>query len=556
MKKLKYYLFSLLAAGALSSCDTDFEDINKNPDTVYEVNPVEFLYKVEFHMYTSGEAWADSYALKLRWMQYCAGIWGYSTTNFTACAGFGNELYKNYTQAGSYASHIPYYVEKNMPEEKEAYTSLAEVARILLITKGIQASDTYGSLVYSDGWGYRNGSEISEPAFQTQAELYDVWNKELKEAVNKLTTATNQASFTNYDVAYQGDVKKWAKAANALRLRIALRLLKRNPEKAKAIAKEVLNSGNIFSSIDDSFILYFDNHWTTLGDWHSVIDMDRASVPFMNYLTKYNDPRKRIFFQINNLTPENIAAFNASEDATEEKKLPTDLTRWEGGHVSYDSWATDVNRISRYLQVGKSSIDMRPMNRPQTRLWKGAQDNGSAGGWVPLVTYADFCFMASEFTLDGVSNTKSAKEWYEDGIKASLQQWSKIGKYCQINDYEAITDEEIAEFMSQEDIAWNPNKAKEQIYSQTWVEDFKNNNESWALYKRTNYPNTESSIIKWEPILVKGELQKVPRRYKFRTPVEGSPNYVNQQKRLDDMAKDPDFGLFSDEYGRVWWDKK
>ena len=556
MKKFKYYLFGLLAAASMSSCDTDFEEINKNPDSVYEVDPVDFLYKAEFQMYTAGEAWADSYALKLRWMQYCSGIWGYSKTNFTACAGFGNELYKNYNQVGSYASHIPYYVEKNLPEEKDSYSDLIQAAKILLITKGIQASDTYGSLVYTEGWGYRKGEELPEPKFETQKELYTVWDADLKEAAQKLSTSQNQASFQNYDVAYKGDAKKWAKAANALRLRIALRLWKQDPAKAKAIAKEVLNSGNIFSSTDDSFILYFDNYWTTLGDWHSVIDMDRASWSFMNYLKEYNDPRKRIFFQINNLTPENVAAFNADKDPKSPEYIPTDLTRWEGGRVSYDARAEDPCYSSRFLKSGKTSIDMRPMNRPQTRLWKGAQDDGSAGGWVPLVTYADFCYMAAEFTLEGVNNVRSAKEWYEEGIKSSIQQWSAIGKYCQINDYEAITDAEINDFLAQEGIAWNPAMAKEQIYAQTWVEHFKNNNESWALFKRVNYPNTESTIVKWEEITVNGDVQRIPRRYKFNTPVEGSPNYANQKKRLDDMAADPNFGLFSDEYGRVWWDKK
>ena len=556
MKNIKYYLCSLLAATAMSSCDTDFEEINRNPDSVYEVDPKEFFYKVEFQMYTAGEAWSDSYALKLRWMQYCAGIWGYSTTNFTACAGFGRDLYKNYNEVGSYARHIPYYIEQNLPEMKESYAGLIEAARILLITKGIQTSDTYGSLVYTDGWGYRSGQEIEEPKFQTQEKLYTLWNEELKAAAEKLSTLTNQESFQTHDVAYSGDIKKWGKAANALRLRIALRLWKQRPEVAKSIASEVLNSGNIFEGIDDSFILYFDNYWTTLGDWHSVIDMDRASIPFMTYLKKYNDPRKRLYFQINNLTPENIAAYNASDEATEDKKIPEGLSRWEGGHVSYDSWKSDVNRTPRYLRIGKEAIDMRPMNRPQTRLWKGAQDEGAAGGWVPLVTYADFCFMAAEFTLDGVKNIKSAQEWYEEGVKSSIRQWSNIGKYCQINEYEAVSDEEIEEFLAQEGIAWNPDKAKEQIYCQSFVEHFKNNNETWAMYKRVNYPSTDSELIKWEEIYANGELQKVPRRYKFRSPVEGSANYANEQKRLEDMAKEPGFGLFSDEFGRVWWDKE
>lgn len=551
MKKIKYHILGLLAfMGTLASCDANFTEINKNPDTVYEVDPTTFLYQIENQMSTSGSTWTDSYACNLRWLQYCANIWGYSTTNFTDI-GFGG-AYGEYNKIGSYARHIPYYINLNMPEQMDAYTNLIEASRILLITKGIQASDTYGSLVYTDGWGTRNGNvEILDPAFQTQEELFTLWNTELKEAAAKIASASNQVSFKNHDLAYAGDMTKWAKAANVLRLRIALRLLKQKPAEAKAIATEVLSSSTIFQNIDDSFILYFDNYWTTQGDWHSVVDMDRASKPFMNYLKRYNDPRKRMFFQINNLTPENIAAYNAKE-TLESKKIPTDLTRWEGGTVSYDERATDQCYTSRFLD----DIDMRPMNRPQTRLWKGAQDNGNAGGWVPVITYAEFCFTASEFVLEGVASSKTAKEWYEEGVKASLRQWSKIGEYCQINDYKAVTEEEIEEFLAQDGIAWNSAIAKEQIYCQSWVEHFKNNNESWAMYKRTGYPNTKSTVAIWDPVMVLGQEQKVPRRKKFSYPTEGSPNYANQVKRYDDMAKDPDFGHINDEFGRIWWDKK
>ena len=558
MKNIKYQILALLASvGTFSSCDADFVEINKSPDTVYEVDPVIFLYEVENAMYTAGEAWADSYACKLRWMQYCTGIWGYSTTNFTDCAGFGDALYNDYNTVGKYAVHIPYYVEQNLADEAESYTDLIQAARVLLITKGIQTSDTYGSLVYSDGWGTRRGdSEALEPAFQTQEELCTIWNDELKEAAATLGTLPNQKSMVHYDVAYNGDAKKWAKAANAIRLRLALRLWKQKPELATQIASEVLNSGNIFEGTEDSFILDFDNYWTTQGDWHSVVDMDRASVAFMGYLKKYNDPRKGLFFQIKNLTPDNVAAFHALSTTTEATYIPTDLTRWEGGTVSYDGQASDVCRTSRYLD----DIDMRPMNIPQTRLWKGAQDNGSAGGWVPLVTYADFCFMAAEFTLEGVSNIKSAQEWYEEGVRASIKQWSEMAQYCQIQieneDDMEVSDEEIDTFMAQEGIAWNPAMAKEQIYCQSYVEHYKNNNESWAMYKRVDYPSTESTLITWEPIYVYGELQRVPRRNKFSMPVEGSENYANEIKRFEDMEKDPAFGALDNEYGRVWWDKE
>ena len=74
------------------------------------------------------------------------------------------------------------------------------------------------------------------------------------------------------------------------------------------------------------------------------------------------------------------------------------------------------------------------------------------------------------------------------------------------------------------------------------------------MYKRTGFPSTESTLITWEPIYVAGVLQKVPRRNKFSTPVEGSENYENQMKRFEEMEKDPNFGALDNEYGRVWWD--
>ncbi|WP_339841333.1 SusD/RagB family nutrient-binding outer membrane lipoprotein [uncultured Maribacter sp.] len=554
MKKIRYTIIGSLLCTIvlLSSCEKDFEDINKSPATVYTADPVTFLHNVQLNVSTASSTWVDSYATKLRWMQYCSNIWGYSQTNFTDI-GIGGTLYSEYNSMGSYVSHIPYYIEENMPEELDSYSNLIDVSRVLLIYKGIQASDTFGSLVYSEGWGTRSeNAETVTPVFQTQEELYTVWNNELKGIVNRLASATDQKNISNYDLAYGGDVNKWIKAANALRLRIALRLLKRAPDVAKTIAADVLGSDKHFESTNDSFILYFDNQWTTKGEWHSVIDMDRASAPFMTYLNKYDDPRKRLFFQPNNLTPENIAQYN-SEQTDPAKHIAPTTTQWEGGTVSYDYRATDTNYMARSLEDG---TDMRAMNRPQTRLWKGAQDSGSGGGWAPVVTYADFCFMASEFALEGVSSGKSAQEWYEEGVRASLRQWSDIGGHTQINNYEAITETEIEDFLSQTDIAWNPAIAKEQIYNQTWVEHFKNNNEAWALWRRTGFPNQSSSVVTWDPVIVLGQEQNVPRRSKFSYPAEGTPNYENMVDRFDKMSADPEFGNIDNEFGRLWWDKQ
>lgn len=552
---LLYFILTMFLSGTFSSCDSDFVDINTDSSTVLKVDPATFLYNVQSKGFTAGSTWYDSYACKIRWMQYCANIWGYSLTNFTYFTTLiGSDVYNEYNNMGAYAAHMEYYISENTPDKLASYSNMIEAARVMVIYKGIVATDMHGSLAYTDAWGLRSGKSDPahvEPKFQTQEELFGLWDTQLEEAVNKFKTNANQVSLKGYDQVFNGDMTKWVKAANSLRLRIALRIWKRLPTQAKAIAAEVL-AGDIPQNIDDSFILYFDKLFTESGDWHSVIDMDRAAAPFMNYLKKYNDPRKRLYFQINNLTPENIAKFN-SEQTDPAKYIPTTMTQWEGGTVSYDYRTTDQAYINRSLKDG---TDMRAMNKPQTRLWKGMQDNGSGGSWFPLVTYADFCFMAAEFVLEGVASSKTAQQWYEEGVKSSLEQWSKIGDYCKINGYQAVTPAEITAFMSQPDIAWDPAKAKEQIYSQSFVEHFKNNNESWALWRRTGYPSQQTTIIKWDDVMIQQQVQKVPRRTRFTYPAEGAPNYNNLVERLSTMEKDPEFGGVQNEFGRLWWDKQ
>jgi hypothetical protein len=163
--------------------------------------------------------------------------------------------------------------------------------------------------------------------------------------------------------------------------------------------------------------------------------------------------------------------------------------------------------------------------------------------------------MAAEFVLNGVASNKTAEQWYTDGVRGSLDMWNKVGAFCKIHNYEAMTEAEITAFMNQDDIKWNPAKGLEQIYSQTYIEHFKNSNEGWALWKRTGYPTT-SSIVALEDVYVGGVKQNMPRRSRFTVPLEGTSNYENMKNRIDVMAADPDFGDMSSEFGRIWWDKK
>ncbi len=567
MKKINKITYLLVLVFVLSqtSCTDGFEDMNTNPESLPSVKPEELLYTAETKMLTSGHCWSSIYASKFRWMQYGAGIWGYSTTNYTYFGNHvGDRIYSEFIEMGSYVTHLRHLANEH--ENKDSYSDLNQIGRILLIAKGIQTSDMFGSLAYSQGWLAREGKvddESMTPEFETQEQLVEVWNNELKECVENLkNSSSSQVSLKGYDRAYNGDMAQWIKAANGIRLRLASRLWNRKPEMAKAIATEILDSGNsdnIFGSNDDSFILWFDNLYTNIhgGDWHSIKDMEIASYAIMDYLNKNEDPRKRMYFVKNNLTLENIENFNA-EQTDPDRLIPESYTQWEGSTASYDDFNDDRRRTRYYLGTGQDRIDMRPANTPQVRLWKGNDSEGSGGNWAPVMTYPDFCFLAAEFVLrEEIQSGKSAQQWYEDGVKASLEQWNDVGKFCDISDYEAMTDVEIQNFLEKPDIKWDSNRALEQIYAQSYIEHYKNVDEMYALWKRTSYPNWEDAeIIKFERPVIAGKKQEIPRKVKFSYPNEGVHNYENLKRRLDDMEKDPQFVGVDDEFGRLWWDSE
>ena len=568
-KKINQYAaISLLALSSLfAGCTEGFEEMNTNPKTIPFIQPEGLFYTAEIQALTSGHCWNAIYASKYRWMQYGAGIWGYGTSQYSYFREeIGNTVYNEYNEMGGQITAIEHLIAKSGTPER--YSDLVQMGRILLIAKGIQTSDLYGSLIYSNGWMARKDivdDESMSPAFETQEELSDVWDKQLKDCIANLKaklSATDKASTAGYDRAYNGETGRWIKAANALRLRLASRLWKRKPETAKSIATEVLapsNAENLFASNDDSFILWFDKLYTNIhsGDWHSVRDMEIATYCIMDYLNENDDPRRRMYFVINNLTPENIAAFNA--DVTDSTQLlPLDYGRWEGSTASYDKFSADRRRTRLYLRppVG-SQIDMRPANMPQVRLWKGNDNDGNGANWAPIMTFADFCFLAAEFTLrENIPSAKTPQQWYETGVKASLDQWNFLGSYCDIANYEAMTDAEKAAFLAKPNIKWDPVRALEQIYAQTYIEHYKNVDEAWAFWKRTDYPNSTSNILRFETPVIEKLSRIVPRRVKFSYPNEGVHNYANLKKRLDDMAKDPQFGAIDDEFGRHWWDAK
>ena len=85
-------------------------------------------------------------------------------------------------------------------------------------------TDCYGDLPYSEALqgktGANGGPSIYLPKFDTQQDIYAGLIQELKDA-NGLLNASKE--LIQSDILFNGDVMKWKKFANSLRMRLLLR---------------------------------------------------------------------------------------------------------------------------------------------------------------------------------------------------------------------------------------------------------------------------------------------------------------------------------------------
>lgn len=115
-------------------------------------------------------------------------------------------------------------------------------------------TDIHGDVPYSEaGKGFLE--EKFNPRYDTQEEIYNDFFTELKTAGNNLDASKDKITG---DVIYNGDVNKWKKLANSLRLRFAMRISNVAPQKAQQEFEAALqDEGGIFQSSDDDALIQY-----------------------------------------------------------------------------------------------------------------------------------------------------------------------------------------------------------------------------------------------------------------------------------------------------------
>jgi len=387
------------------------------------------------------------------------------------------------------------------------------VALILKVYGMHKVTDIYGPVPYTDfGQG---GTSV---AYDSQDEIYNAFFSELDIASNALKAYISEfpgaKPFSKFDNTYNGDYTKWLKFANSLRLRLAMQIVKVNPELAKMQAEKAINldNGGVFTSNEDN--AFVSGGSSALHNSGLIWSDHRVNAAITTYMAGYNDPRLSKYFDPSSIVPGEYVGIRT------------------GGEVgSHGDMVT-------FTSVSSSTF-------PQTAT-------------TEFMTAAEVYFLRAEGALRGWNmGGGTVQQFYEDGIATSFGQWEAGDAGTYINDEDSkpadytdplFPEQNIAALttlsIKWDDLATNEEKL-ERIIVQKWISDFPDGTCAWSTYRRTGYPKLFPAVINNSGGTIDTDIQI--RRMKY-PPAE----YVNNP---EEVAKGVTLLGGPDNGGtRLWWD--
>ena len=522
---MKKYILNSLICGVLamgvSGCMEKYLDINSNP-------------------YEPGDLSADDYALGSAMVNLAGtvvssdpntaqftdallggpcggyfgdtGAWAFSISNFNATNDWTRvfmmsdqiipKLYPNLNVVKGISENT----ENPIPYAIATITKVAAMSRV---------TDAFGAIPYTQ---IGEDGKVTVP-YDSQEEVYNAFFNELDEAIATLTENQDVPFVLTADYVYSGNVQQWLKFANSLKLRLALRIAYANPTKAKEMAESAVKQeiGVIENNADNAAWHYFGsivNSLYTCINYNG--DESRPSADIVCYMNGYKDNRRASYF--------------VNEDG---------------------AWNPDV-----FVGVRRS------IDRPSEQLYfpKYSAINISASDAIQWMNAAEVAFLRAEgAAVFGFDMGGTAKDFYEQGIRLSFEQWGADGADEYIEDDRSIPEtytdpagiNSYTSTISDITIKWDESASteekQERIITQKWIANWMLGNEAWADYRRTGYPRLMPATATGNKSGGIVDSSRGVRRMPYPNE-ENSTNYENVQYARDNYLNGPD-NMATD----VWW---
>lgn len=532
MTRKKLHTLILLGTLLLVSCTkSQLDKINTDPtkSTGENYDPNYLLSTAQFNYANIGY-----YQLlyESTMMQVLASTYNYYNNGdkYINAANFTDYQGKLFDQGYTQASTIRQMQQLAIQQNPGTYSNLISIGDIMMVLIMQRVTDIYGDVPYSQA--IQPG--IKYPVYDRQEDIYNAMLLNLEKAIGQLDPSKPKPTA---DLMYRGDILKWKKFGYSLMLRLAMRLTKADPAKARLWAEKA-STGGTFTSIGDNALVETDASnfnsqngtsiaLRTLSDYREV----RWSKTFIDRLKNSDDPRLEVISEVSqpglaNNVNENLAG-------NREPSLQTGLPN------GYDllGGTTDIRHAPGYPGPSGSGNDIAPLgkySRPVTTVYL------KLGGPNFLMTYAETEFLLAEAKLRGWNIAGNAASHYNNGLNASFQSMSQLDLQA------TIENSKINDYMKANPLdETSLEKGLEMINTQYWLVTGSTFNfiENWLNWKRSGYPAL--TAVRYPGNVTGGTI---PRRMIYLS-TEILNNTVNYNAAV---SRIPGGDTLT---GRVWWDK-
>ncbi|WP_343673386.1 SusD/RagB family nutrient-binding outer membrane lipoprotein [Chitinophaga sp.] len=423
MKLFKYILWVAGIALVLTSCSKELERINKNPNEAESAQPDYLLtngIKTNVDTYWGTDA---SMETSLLYVQYWAKIQYTDPDKYIPAATSIQTIWNNFYAQG--IEDFTTLIQLGDTLHNPNYQAVGIIMRSWIFQV---LTDLYGDVPYSQT---ANIEKYLTPKYDNQRDIYIGLLAELKTAVSLINTSGDAIGG---DVLYSGDMNKWKKFANSLRLRIALRIADQEFDAAKAVFDEIGadNSGLIAANSENAQLIYLASpNQNPVAKNRETRSDYRISKSVVDLLHTYNDPRLSVYGAIPKDTNAVVGITNG---------LPTDSASRLGFNKTSDVGAVFTATTAPAV----------------------------------IFNYAELLFIKAEAAQRGLLSGDAA-DLYKQAVTASLHQYS-------------ISDATIATYLAQPSVAYDAANYRKSIGEQKWLALFGEGLEGFAEWRRLDYP--------------------------------------------------------------------
>lgn len=469
---LSLWIAALLLIGA---CTSNFDEVNTDQTKISVIGPAEIPY-----LFAKAQS---SAALPGGNYQVGQNLFSDQYAQYFACVAtyFPSDRYVIRMDwlatpwSVIYTQTVPQL--KTIFEQTEPSSTEYALAQIWWVWSFHRVTDYYGPIPY-----FQAGIPATSVPYDPQDQIYDDFFKKLDSAVTVLESQSGAEPYGSFDLIYGGDVSKWIKFANTLRLRLAMRVSGVDPSRAQTEAEAAVAGGVLMSSPDDDALLQRggvngDDNALSLMQWNEF----RMSAAMESVLKGYEDPRLEEYFDPSTVTGDYEGLRNGLTSAQ----------------------LSDEKNTAAYNSLHNSA------------RWNSSNLDESQN----IMATAEAYFLRAEGALNGWNMGEDAKTLYNKGIEASMLQWG-ITDPVLIAAYQNSTATPIApqDFLDSPPMADIPvifaedeATQREQIGTQKWLAMYPDGFEGWAEFRRTGYPTLYPVVNSDNPDIAAGEiLRRIP----------------------------------------------